>query len=623
MRCAYPTLLIALATLFAACQKDNDPQQWVEVTTESYSGAKVVVDGVAATWADGDRLRVNGATATVRRIDGHAYIEATAVSTTGVNRALYPASLSDAALGADAATISLPAQYRYRTDASGHQLLEIPMAARSEGGKPLHFQHLTGALVFTISNELGRTLTLDHIIVQSNLYSLSGKRNIDFSNITATAPATPVQDTDRTVMLIFDGQPLPAGDSLSVTIPIAPVDSTNRFTVTVSGHYQGTRYTFNRAQTGSGDGSLVRNQLGYATTPMSESSTSEKPLLDYISAGNGKIKLYIRTPEDFALMAEAISNKWKCPGTKLDFHAQNYEIASDIDMQGYTLTPISSYQGEVFNGNGNTIRNLNINGVNGKCGLFAIVSKLPTNGANNPVIQRINLENVTLNYANSEGTDELHIAPLICDIASTAGKVTIQDCSVSSVTYNTTNCQSSAIYGGLVATSACKCTIQNCTVDISTTINQPGGFIYYGNLIASITGSTSDLVISNCTVTNQNIDITGTKRIEYGGFIGRTYAISDINNSDWTGTSISLNTDTTSKINAGGFIGRIIIINNPSNAQSSSAIGAFHTNNPTTSYGAFIGLTTYPNAVGTFNNCTDTVTLNGTRLDSVGSYINT
>ncbi len=542
MRCAYPTLLIALATLFAACQKDNDPQQWVEVTTESYSGAKVVVDGVAATWADGDRLRVNGTTATVSRIDGHAYIEATAVSTTGVNRALYPASLSDAALGADAATVSLPAQYRYRTDASGHQLLEIPMAARSEGGKPMHFRHLTGALVFTISNELDRTLTLDHIIVQSNLYSLSGRRNIDFSNITATAPADPVQDTDRTVMLIFDGQTLPAGDSLSVTIPIAPVDSNNRFTVTVSGHYQGTRYTFNRAQTGTGDGSLVRNQLGYATTPMNESSTKERPLFKYtLIDGGHRAKIYIKTPEEFALMAEAISNKWRCPATDSGYHAQDYHITADIDMQGHTLTPISSFRGEEFNGNGHTISNLTIIGSNGYCGLFTTIVK--------PKIKNITLRNTTLKYA---GSGDIEIAPLICRVN---GATRISNCNIDSVSYNITGQTANAIFGGLIAYNNAVITIDSCTVSIQPEITPTNGSIYFGGIIGDATNNL--FTVSNCSVNNNTLSITNNSALYYGGLIGRvTYTTATIKNSQWNGNNIYLSSNS-STIYAGGMIGRI------------------------------------------------------------------
>lgn len=49
MRRTCPTLLLTAALVMAACQKDNPMQQWVEVSTESYNTAKVVLDGTNAT----------------------------------------------------------------------------------------------------------------------------------------------------------------------------------------------------------------------------------------------------------------------------------------------------------------------------------------------------------------------------------------------------------------------------------------------------------------------------------------------------------------------------------------------------------------------------------------------
>lgn len=582
MRRTCPTLLLTAALVMAACQKENPMQQWVEVSTESYNTAKVVLDGTNATWADGDELLVNGTTTAIHRhINGHTYINASAVNATGVNRALYPADLSTSDIGTDNISVNLPAQYRYRTDNGGHQLLAIPMAARSDGASPMLFHHLTGALVFNIVNDLDRPLTLDRLTVQSDRYSLSGTRNIDFSALDATSATTPIQDADRTVELIFDGQLLAAGDSLSVTVPIAPVGADNHFTISVSGHHEGTRYSYSRSQTSGG--ALARNQMGYARTEINstDNRTQQGPLFNYQSVSSqDELKFLISTPTDFKLMADAISNNWTCMigGVTFSYKNSKYLVKKDIDMSGLAISPITEFTGAEFDGGSYTISNLTINGADGKCGLFATIGKAS--------IHDITLNNTTLNYT---GTGELHIAPLICDLTSSD---TLTNCNINNVKVAISNSVTDIYYGGLVAycTASGDFTIQSCTTNHAPSLSTTNCTIYCGGLIGYATAS-NNTIITSCHVDCTNTNISTSARIYYGGFIGNSVSTIRISSCTWSGENVSLNCN---NLRLGGIVGTTAA--NALFNDNCTINGTFTTNNPSTKYtGKYVG---YKNKTG-------------------------
>lgn len=614
MRRTCPTLLLTAALVMAACQKENPMQQWVEVSTESYNTAKVALDGTNATWADGDELLVNGTTTAIHHINGHTYIDASAVNATGVNRALYPADLSTSNIGTDNISVNLPAQYRYRTDNGGHQLLAIPMAARSDGASPMLFHHLTGALVFNIVNGLDRPLTLERLTVQSDRYSLSGTRNIDFSALDATSATTPIQDADRTVELIFDGQQLAAGDSLSVTVPIAPVGADNHFTISVSGHHEGTRYSYSRSQTTGG--ALARNQMGYARTEINstDNRTQQGPLFNYQSVSSqDELKFLISTPTDFKLMADAISNDWTCMigGVTFSYKKSKYLIKNDIDMSGLAISPITGFTGAEFDGDSNTISNLTINGADGKCGLFATIG--------NASIRDITLNNTTLNYT---GTGELQISPFICELN---GDAEITNCNITNVFFYKTSSLSPMYYGGLIASASYNCTIQSCTIYISDEISN-NGQTNYGGLLglakARSVGNTSippNITINNCTVTHQNLTLkAGGSTLIYGGIVGR-FSNSTIKliSCMWTGGNIGLTS--TATITSGGLIGRIYP-KGSINTTTCKANGQFTISGSTKIYGIFLGQTVVGVDANNFSTCTGTVIVNNdTIINAIGA----
>lgn len=608
MRRTCPTLLLTAALVMAACQKENPMQQWVEVSTESYNTAKVALDGTNATWADGDELLVNGTTTAIHHINGHTYIDASAVNATGINRALYPADLSTSDIGTDIISVNLPAQYRYRTDNGGHQLLAIPMAARSDGASPMLFHHLTGALVFNIVNDLDRPLTLDRLTVQSDRYSLSGTRNIDFSALDATSDTTPIQDADRTVELIFDGQLLAAGDSLSVTVPIAPVGADNHFTISVSGHHEGTRYNYSRSQTTGG--TLARNQMGYARTEMNttDNRTQTGALFRYSirDVENYIVQYYISTPEEFKLMAEAISNKWFFNTNRYPYNKGCYKIENDIDMSGLAISPITGFAGKEFDGGSHTISNLTINGADGKCGLFATIG--------NASIHDITLNNTTLNYT---GTGELHIAPLICDLTSSN---TLTNCNINNVNVAISNNVTNIYYGGLIAyisySSTGDVTLNSCSTIHSTTLSTDNGTIYYGGMIGRLSKQNVDIILSSCNITCSASSIYSNSTIYLGGYIGHTNATPKLKNCTWQGYNIQTSCKT---LKLGGYIGRLASSNS---IQDTSCItnGTFTTNDTTSSIGKYVGQGTSGLSINTTNSSVN-ISVDGEAVSAnIGSY---
>ena len=528
MRHLCPTLLLVLTLMLVACQRDDtDDKRWVEVTAESYDGAKVALDGNSATWVDGEQVRINGTVATITRIDGHAYIDASAVNAAGTNRALYPATLGGSALTSDAATISLPAEYLYSTS-GGLQHIELPMAARSEGQRPLLFQHLTGALTFTIVNSLGQEIVLDRLTVKSDRYSLSGSRNIDFGAIDATAPAAPAQAADSTVALVFDRQRLAAGDSLRVTLPIAPVGADNHFTVTLSAHHEGTRYTFSRTQPHGG--ALARSQRGYAKAVLSSSSTTNGPLFNKIG-----YPFAISTPQEFDLMVEAINSGWSYSGK--EYKSQEYILTNDIDMSGRPINPISGFSGSDFDGGNHTVSNLTINSTSKNCALF--------NSIGNRTVKNLTLENTTL---NSSGTEEVRLSPLVGEATK---NIKIINCTINSVNTYISGNPTYVYFGGLTGYSTSDTIkISSCSVTCSPNITNSHGYVYFGGTAGRLSVAT----ITDCSFNTLGTYLTASSNIFFGGISGYASNGVIVYNSSWEGNNINL--DASGTIRVGGLIGR-------------------------------------------------------------------
>lgn len=508
--------LLALAFPFVGCEKEMDEGDgMIEIFAETMgSNSKVRLDGANSTWEKGDPICINGDEVSVVRGDnGRAYISY--ANPQSVNRAVYPASLAaNSDLSSDYISLNFPAYYHYRTDASGHQLLELPMAARSEGNASLKFKHLTGALYVTVKNTANVPLILQSVTVASNHYQLNGTINginLNSSGNINIIPTLSGNPSERYVSLIFDdGHTLDVNESIRVMLPVLPVGGAtglpNDFTINVKtcSTNKQNLYLHSQSQTSGADHTLARNELGYATTEITVTNDTPTPTLD--QEGSHYV---VRTPFDFKLMTENI--------TSGDITGDAYiDILADLDM---TNIPVTTIKNSLFtgtlDGHNHTISNLTINsrnlGATGYCcALFAT----------SVTIKDITIDNLSLIHQHTTD-NKVAFAGLIgtFSTANQDGTLYINNCNI---TYNAIN------------------------------ISGATGQIYFGGLLCDIDGTTSNISISNCSVITSNITLSG-RSYYWGGFIASAGSSSTtITNSSWSGNT---NLTSTTNIRAGGLIG--------------------------------------------------------------------
>lgn len=502
--------VIACGFLFGSCEKRDDDDGLIELLVEPMGGghSKVLLDGADATWLDGDIIRINGENVEVVRRNGRAY--ASYATPQSVNRAVYPASLNSGSLGSDNVTINFPAYYHYRADNSGHQILELPMAARSEDDDPLRFKHLTGALYVTVTNTATVPLTLQSVTVQSNRYQLNGTRNIDLSDLENIGSVATATTDNRKVTLVFDtGYTLAADASLKVMLPVMPVGSDHNFTIQVKSYTEGqsTSYLKSQTQTGDSDHSLIRNQLGYAPISITSSGSTTAVLESHYDKDSRKTTYLLYSPNDFKLMVDAIRNSWFPNDAK-------YSIVEDIDMTGIPITTItnSSFVGTI-DGNNHTVSNLTINSVklSGTC-----YCALFHNAGKDITLTDLHLYNLTLN-AQNVGSSTLKMAGLIADNTSVSGTLTINNCSVNISSVNIGGATGTIYFGGLFGSVDAATSFTNCHVSTSSPIAINGNNVWGGGLMG-YTGSVKTEMHSSSW--NGEISFNATTNIRAGGFIG-------------------------------------------------------------------------------------------------------
>ena len=502
------------AVLFLAAFCGCEPDRWssmVEVVSDRFTGSsKVCLDGLSCTWEPADPIFINGTLCEVVRHDGKAWLRDVAVRS--VNRAVYPAALATGDLSADATSLTLPTEYHYRTDASGHQLLDVPMAARSEGDSPLCFRHLTGALCFILTDTSSVPLILESLEVVSNRYQLNGPLSIDFRHIDTLTARRSSNEVRRCVRMVFNNDTLHPGATLRVVLPVAAVGADNRFVVTVRARHQGVCYKTIRGQ-GTGDGvdrALARNEMGYAALSIGR----KWGVFEDIVPVSDTVML-ISTPHQFMLMAEAVSNEWYRPGGNSKYNSLATEILADLDFRGDTLLAISGY-GHHFEGGGHILRNLVIRSrrdgstTTFNCGLFAKCG-------NSMEVRRLTLDRVTLLHADA-GAATLSMGA-IC--GRSASRLYLRDCSVRLATVEVVAVSSAVDFGGLV------------------------GRIQSDNL-----------VVERCALSHPELTLVPNSKVNWGGFVGyhAGTGVASVSRSSWVG---SATITTSAEVNAGGAEGNL------------------------------------------------------------------
>ena len=507
-RALFFSSIFALMFSLVGCEKAEEEREGlIEIFAESMGGSngKVLLDGARSTWVDGDSIRINGDKVVVERINGHAYISY--ATPQAVNRAVYPASLASGDLTTDNVTLNFPAYYHYRADANGHQLLDLPMAARSENGEALEFKHLTGALYITITNNATESLTLQSVTVSSNVYQLSGSRTINFSNLESIEPIRiPASETIRTVTLLFDtGYTLAADASVKVMLPVMPVGGSgnNLFTIKVNSFNEGrtASYLYSGTQASGIDHTLGRNQLGYA--PVALTASGSAATLDQVGTNH----YVVRTPLEFLQMVQSISNQ------TVD-NQSTFDILEDLDMTGFAISPIQNnlFSGTI-DGKNHTISNLTINSVTKSrtcyCALFH-------QAGSSLMLTNLHFDGLNL-FAHNVGSFPLYMAGLIAD-NETSGTTRISNCSVSIDSVNTGGATGNIFYGGLFGYISVATNITNCHVTTSSQIIISGNNIWGGGLMG-YTGSYTTEIISSSWCGAMNF--MANTNAYAGGFIGQ------------------------------------------------------------------------------------------------------
>lgn len=279
--------LLAL-TLTCGCQKEN---VGMELVAEGFGGTKAAVDGLYSYWVNGETVRINGVNKTVVADGESAYI--TDVQESDIYRALYPDTLnSTAALNSDNVTVLIPRTYSYMEE-NRKQRLGVPMAAYGTSSSRLCFQHLTAAITVEIKNHYGFTIEVDSVVVESNLYQISGEKEITLApsiDVTASSSDTAA---DKRVAVYFNGGTslqILAGETRRVQVPVLPVGDDNRFTIKVGVHKvddANVKYLFDKTQAGGqANYALARRQMGYAGVTLGGVFTISYGKQVIISQGN-------------------------------------------------------------------------------------------------------------------------------------------------------------------------------------------------------------------------------------------------------------------------------------------------------------------------------------------------
>lgn len=537
----YPLMLVLLCT---ACQKDNNG--FIELFLEPIgnTGTKlVVVQDSIATWNDGDVINFNGNPVSITREDGHAYVKN--VNSLSTNRACFPANLASS-LGSDNITVTLPAEYHYQLS-GGQQKVDMPLVARASDGEGMQFKHLTAALAITLNNTRSYALTIDRITITSDAYQLSGSRTVNLADITSFAAASSNDASNRSVQMVFDKDPMviaSGSSSPTIFIPVPPVGESNHFTITVTAHYQGTRYTYTRSQTTGG--SLGRNVLAYAHQNLEGGSPST--LFD----GNGTeaSPYLINNACDLLIFVDACSNQWPSYNTIIPHGDKGcyYKLANNIDMTGYTITPVSSSFGAVFDGNNKSISNLTINSIITSgiayCGLFKQLDA--------STIQNLTLQNLIL--VNNLTANNLQMG----GVSSHMSNSTITNCHIDGLEVSISNISSNVTLGGITGEVEGSNTLTDCSVLFSQSFSTTAGTFKYGGLLGYCSNGTSStlLSLSNNTVTNAGLSTTSFTTLYAGGLVGHATNIQiSMTDCNW---SNSMNFTGGNYLYAGGLVGNLV-----------------------------------------------------------------
>lgn len=487
----------------------------LRITAEPLHGySKAVLDGASSSWIDGDQIRFsNGTLATVSISGGNYYISQSGI-VSGTS-AVYPASIvtSD---GDGNWTLTLPDSYQYQADGSGHQMIDMPMAARYDGEGALFFRHLTGGLYFTVTNNTGTTVRLDRVTVENATHYMNGSTlalnaiTDDFLAGDRTFTGSGDDAARKRVSLLFnDGYELAADEAKQFLVPVPAYASDAPFTITVYAH-NGTvsRYLFARSQSAEHTSHISAAEVGYANISLGDN----EQVHPFEGNGTYSSPYQIYTKEDYLRMVDSVN------GTNAaTYRTKYYDIASNIDMGGVTVDGLRDFAG-VIDGRGHTISHVCFGNSSGTD--LGMISKTYSDA-------RDTVRNLTLDYVSFSGTGT-NVGAFVGNGYVNRPYLALINCHLGHITFPTLS--ASAAVGGLVGfvknyNSSGKVTLEGCSVEQHLEMSEEQtssctANLLFGGLVGNAALSVLPLFITDCDV---NADITihaPTARVTAGGAVG-------------------------------------------------------------------------------------------------------
>ena len=576
------------------------PDNVLRITAEPlHSQGKAVLNGTSSAWQSGDQIRFsNGTLATVSVTDGNFYISQSGIAS-GTS-AVYPASIVKDA-GDGAWTLTLPESYQYAADGSGHQIIDMPLAAYYTGDGTVFFKHLTGGLYFTVTNNTGSTVRLDRITVENEIYYMNGS-TLALSAVTtaflsgdrAFAGSGDDESRKRVSLLFNDGYELANGSSKQFLVPVPAFSTDAAFTITVYAHNGSvSRYLFNQTQGVAHTGHISAAEVGYANISLGDN------VQNHPFEGNGTYAspYQIYTKEDYLRMVDSVNG-----GNGATYRTKYYDIAADINMGGATADGLRSFAG-VIDGKGHTISNVCFGSSDNNLGM---VSTTLTEA-------RDTIRNLTLDYVSFSGTGT-NVGAFVGNGYVNRPYLVLTNCHLGHITFPVLS--ASAAVGGLVGYTARYLTDGDVSL-IGCSIEQPlslaseqtsscTGTLNFGGLIGTAAITTQPFKVTDCEI-NADISVYApTARVNAGGITGN-----DGSTSTYTNVTIKAGTNLTvtgkDQIKAGALIGNgsgYTCRYTDCTAQSVAiSVTSIHTGNGNYWLGGLIGADGGTNAK-TFTNCT-------------------
>lgn len=559
----YPALfkLMAIGLLMASCQPEPLlPEGMLRVSTEPFAQqGKAVVDGTSSTWQDGDQIRFsNGTLATVSIVDGNYYISQSGIAS-GTS-AVYPASIVNEVSGVW--TLTLPETYHYTVDGSGHQVIDMPMAAYYNGDGTIYFKHLTGGLYFTVTNNTGATVQLDRVTVENETHYMNGSTlaltdiSSSFLNGDRVFAGSGEDVARKRVSLLFNnGLELTNGDSRQVLVPVPAFTADAAFTVTVYAH-NGTvsRYLFNQTQSVAHTSHITASQVGYANISLGD-NVQATPF-----EGNGTYaKPYqIYTKEDYLRMVDSVNGP-----SATTYRNKYYNIAANIDMGGATVDGLRDFAG-VIDGKGHTISHVCFGNSDNSKNLGMIATTYSD--------AHDTIRNLTLDYVSFSG-EGTNVGAFVGNGYVNRPYLVLIDCHLGHIIFPTLS--ASAIIGGLIGythnyNNSGKVELTRCSVEQPLTLTPEQtssctGTLNFGGLFGNPAIATLPFNVTACEI---NADITidaPTARVSAGGIVG-----TDGSTSTYTDVTVKAGTIFTfsgrDQIAAGALVGHgsgnVTVLNN-------------------------------------------------------------